>query len=257
LSLLLDIRRSAQDAGMNLVGAVPAPTFDATQPCGRRVEEFLPGCGTVLVLGSGGKEFWSRLCDQVRVEEPKPSPSHHPVNAYTASIAGNILDELGAQGCRGRAVYPDDRRSLNFLQLAESAGFGTVSPVIGLLLHPDFGPWVSLRAALLLQGEPFGSLDDRSLGDSFSPCVDCARPCVQACPVGVHDGRGGADLRACASHRHRGNCAGGCDVRRACPVGAQHRYDSAEERFRHAYSLFAMRRHFGLGLWKLVPTSLR
>jgi hypothetical protein len=257
LSLLLDIRRSAQDAGMNLVGAVPAPTFDATQPCGRRVEEFLPGCGTVLVLGSGGKEFWSRLCDHLGGAEPKPSIFHHPVNAYTASIAGNILDELGAQGCRGRAVYPDDRRSLNFLQLAESAGFGTVSPVIGLLLHPDFGPWVSLRAALLLQGEPFGSLDDRSLGDSFSPCVDCAKPCVQACPVGVHDGRGGADLRACASHRHHGNCEGGCDVRRACPVGAQHRYDSAEERFRHAYSLFAMRRHFGLGLWKLVPASWR
>ncbi len=73
----------------------------------------------------------------------------------------------------------------------------------------------------------------------------------------MHDGKGGTNLRACASHRHGGGCVSGCDVRRACPVGAQHRYDPDEESFRHAYSLFAMRKHFGLGLWKLVPAAWR
>lgn len=167
------------------------------------------------------------------------------------------MQDLRARGFNGIATCPDDRSPINFTQLAEMAGFGTVSPVIGLLLHPDYGPWVSLRAALLLVGEPFGPLSDRSLGDAFAPCNDCSKPCVHACPAGVHDGLGGTDLRACASHRHVGNCDGGCDVRRACPVGAQHRYDANEESFRHAYSLYAMRRHFGLGLWKVLPTALR
>ncbi len=256
-SLLLQMRRRAQETDMNLVGAVPAPAFDATQPCGRRVGERLPGCGTVLLLGSGGKVFWQRFRAAQKGKPPRPSRFHHPINSYSSWVAQSLLDELQAQGCRGAAVYPDDRRSLNFTQLAEMAGFGTVSPVIGLLLHPDFGPWVSLRAALLLGGEPFGPVAERSLGGSFAPCDDCPKPCVHACPVGVHDGKGGTDLRTCANHRHNGNCEGGCDVRRACPVGAQHRYEAHEESFRHAYSLFRMRKYFGLGLWKGLPAALR
>jgi hypothetical protein len=53
-------------------------------------------------------------------------------------------------------------------------------------------------------------------------------------------------MRACAEHRHAGHCADGCDARRACPIGADARYGPVEERFRHAYSLYSMRRHYGL-----------
>ncbi len=255
---LLQIRKRVQDTGMNLVGAVPAAAFDATQPSGRRTAERLPDCGTVLVLGSGGREFWQNLCARRGGQPPRASRLRHPVNSHSSWIARTLLRELRQKGCAGRAVYPDDRDSINFMQLAEMAGFGTVSPVIGLLLHPDYGPWVSLRAALLLRGEPFGPLvEHHPPTSSFAPCNDCARPCVQACPAGVHDGMGGTDLKACATHRHRANCLSGCDVRRACPVGAQHRYGPDEESFRHAYSLFAMRKHFGLGLWKLVPAAWR
>ena len=152
---------------------------------------------------------------------------------------------------------PTDRRPLNFVQLAEMAGLGTISPVIGLLLHPEFGPWVSLRAALLVRGTPFVPADADGQSLDFAPCLSCAKPCLRACPVGVYDGLGGVALERCAAHRHAGGCDGGCEVRRACPVGARHRYGPVEEAFRHAYSLYSMRRHFGLGPWRLVPPPLR
>jgi NAD-dependent dihydropyrimidine dehydrogenase PreA subunit len=102
-----------------------------------------------------------------------------------------------------------------------------------------------MRAAVLVEGLPFGSVEGEE-HQPFQPCLNCSKPCVKACPVHVFDGMGSVDLRACADNRHAGECGHGCDARRACPVGAAERYGEEEERFRHAYSLFTMRRHFGL-----------
>ena len=68
---------------------------------------------------------------------------------------------------------------------------------------------------------------------------------------------GEAHLDRCAGHRHSGGCATGCDVRRVCPVGSEHRYGVEEETFRHSYSLATLRRWYGLGMWRFVPRRLR
>ena len=75
-------------------------------------------------------------------------------------------------------------------------------------------------------------------------------------PGGSHDD-GGPDPHACAVHRHAGHCNDGCSVRRACPVGAEHRYHPEEEGLRQAPRLQSMQRWFGLGAWRLVPRFLR
>ncbi len=180
---------------------------------------------------------------------------YHPINRFSAQAATD-LEAMFGQHPR-RVLQPDDRRSLNFSQLAEMAGMGTISPVLGLLLHPQYGSWVSLRLAILLPAEALQGASEPDGLDGFQPCLTCSQPCVQACPVEVFDGAGGANMLACASHRHRGGCRDGCEARRACPVGAEQRYGPQEESFRHAYSLFAMRRHYGLGLWRLWPRSWR
>jgi hypothetical protein len=36
-------------------------------------------------------------------------------------------------------------------------------------------------------------------------------------------------------------------------VGKIHRFGADEERFRHAYPLFLLRRHYRKGLWSLLP----
>ena len=47
--------------GLNLLGGVPIGEFDRAQPCGQRAREIAPACGTILVAGSGGSDFWTRL----------------------------------------------------------------------------------------------------------------------------------------------------------------------------------------------------
>lgn len=254
--LLAETMRRAEQAGFNLAAATCAERYDKSQPPERRARSVDPDCGTALVLACGGRHFWECMQRESGTIRP-PAPGYHPVHRYTEQKVSELQRFLRAEGHDSKAIYPDDKQSLNFMQLAEAAGLGTVSPVICMLLHPEYGPWVSLRAALLMPGRPFGDLPDASLKESFQPCLTCHRPCLDACPVQVYDGRGGADLEACALHRHTGNCATGCEVRRACPVGADQRFGPEEERHRHAYSLFTMRKHFGLGAWRFVPRALR
>lgn len=237
---------------MNLVGAVDAAAFDASQSCGRRAVERMPGCDTILLLGSGGRSAW-----QAAVGDGKPPrPGRHPIDRWSAAVARDVEKLLVGAGCRVRVVRPDDRPPMNFRQLGEAAGFGTVSPVIGHLLHPEFGPWVSLRVALLIEGRPFRvrALDD---DHDFAPCCDCSQPCVRACPADVHARPGVPDVVRCAGNRVAGGCRTGCEVLRACPIGAAHRYGAEEEAHRHAHSLRTIRRWVGAGAWRLVPSFVR
>lgn len=253
---LAQLREQAQAFGMNLVAAVDREDFDACQPAGRRASERAPWCGQILVLAAGGTALWEQM-SAAECRDPdaqrKPRPGLHPVDAWSRQGALELREVLARHGVRSEISSPDEKGALNFGQLGEAAGFGTISPIIGILLNPEFGPWVSLRAALLIEGHPFPTAQ-RS---TFQPCTTCAKPCVHACPVQTLDGHGGFALERCAEHRLGGGCHDGCDVRRSCPVGAGHRYGAAEESFRHAYSLFSMRKYFGRGLWRYVPRFLR
>ncbi|MFO1077647.1 MAG: hypothetical protein U1E73_07960 [Planctomycetota bacterium] len=167
-SLLTQIQMSARALGAELFGVVDAAHFDAGQPKERRTSAVLPRCGAVVVFGSGGKG----------------------AQRLTAAALQPVLAPLRAAGLR--AVLADPARtSLSFARLAEAAGFGTVSPVTGMLLHPEFGPWVRVHGAVLVEGRPFGAMDDSSIIDSFQPCCRCRMPCLEeavpaaSCHIGV------------------------------------------------------------------------
>ncbi|MHC4513290.1 MAG: hypothetical protein ACYTGW_13745 [Planctomycetota bacterium] len=255
---LEQVQAHAGAHGINLWGTVSAERFDACQPKGRRVRERLRDCDTILLFGAGGSSFWSKMTQALGASfVAEPRPGYHPIDAYSSQLAEEACAMLRTAGYVCQPVYPDDNPALNFVQLAEMAGLGTISPVIGLLLNPEYGPWVSLRAAILVRGEPFGALDGHPRQEPFQPCFTCDKPCLVACPVCAFDGRGSADFHACGKHRHEGGCASGCDVRRTCPVGAEYRYGSDEERFRHAYSYYTLRKAHGYGWRKLLPPAWR
>lgn len=254
--LFTRIARQCRERGMNLVGAIAAGEFDATQPRGRRVNERRDTCGTVLLLASGGTSGWESVLKDEGGRLGEPRPGYHPIDDWSVRIAQEVVATLRDAGFEAEACYPDDRRALNFRQLAEQCGLGTVSPVLGHLLHPEFGPWVSLRAAILVDGLPFGASPSPPL--EFEPCTRCSRPCVTACPAHIDsDACGRPRVEDCAVFRVDGGCNDGCPTLRACPIGATHRYGREEERFRGAYAGFAMRRWLGAGAWKLVPKFLR
>lgn len=235
-ALLTTLEARALANGLDLVGVVDAHRFDSGQRPEKRCSRLLPGCGTVVVLAYGGRGFWRAASS---------CGSGDPLRRHTENAVDELLQLVATAGLRVRAATPRCNTELSFCCLGEAAGFGTVSPVIHQLLHPDFGPWVSMRAALLIEGQPFGAIADASIAEKFQPCAGCPRPCIAACPAGVHDGVGESLHRICHGHRREGGCDGGCSVRRACPIGADLRCDSEEERHRHAEDLRVLSRRFG------------
>jgi hypothetical protein len=242
--------------GLNLVGITTALAFDRTQPSGRRVRDVVPHCGTIIVVASGGREFWDRMWHDLGQPAPPPQAWSRPIEDRCARTSSDVVAWLANHGVVARAVCARTHPRLNLVQMAEVAGLGVVSPVSEWLLHPQYGPWLSVRFALLVDGTPFGTKFPRPIAGEYQPCAGCDQPCVAACPAAVcHDGD--VDHGRCATWRHGGGCMAGCEMRRACPRGVEHRFDPAEERFRHAYALFDMQRQFGLGGWRFVPQWLR
>ena len=246
-SLLDRVRADAAGAGLNLLGLVDRCRFDASEPRERRLGGMAPTCGTVVVLGTGGRASADGIAggaDAVAADAPR-----------RAGGADHVAGELRRAGVACRVLRFDGSCRVSGPRLGEAAGFGTVSPVSGLLLHPDYGPWLRVRAAVLCDGEPFGAVADASISDRFHPCCTCDRPCLTACPASVHGGRDHG-LAACATHRHGGGCTDGCGSRAACPLGAGHR-DDGTAGHRHSYELATLQRWYGLGVWRFVPKPLR
>ncbi|MGC6486900.1 MAG: hypothetical protein ACON4Z_04590, partial [Planctomycetota bacterium] len=216
---LRPLRALAVRNGLNLFGLVDAVSFDRAQPPELRSAGVFPNCGSILVLGTGGARPSFEFCRQ-RGDLARPVDARTAELLVDASVRG-IAHELGRLGIRARRLGPEHGR-LSFESLGEAAGFGVVSPVSGMLLHPDFGPWLRVRAALLLEGAPFGDAPEASLPAHFKPCSGCDRPCVSACPPRAIAGDGSSDRRRCADYRFTGGCVDGCRARQACPVGVEH-----------------------------------
>ena len=254
MSLLVSLQQCAADAGLNLFGVVDAERFDGCQPQEQRSRRLLRGCGTIVVLGTAGRGFWRSRRDDHR--------------ANGADAGGEGADDAAQEGAHCvalrladlgvcRRVVDSRSGTLNFGRLGEAAGFGIVSPVSGMLLHPTYGPWLRVRAAILATGYPFGAIADASIAEHFRPCCTCSKPCISACPPAVHDGLGNSDRARCADHRHDGGCGNGCFSRLACPVGAEYRDAPDAPLHVHSAGLPTVRRWYGLGVWRIVPRFLR
>jgi epoxyqueuosine reductase QueG len=119
---------------------------------------------------------------------------------------------------------------LPFQRWAQKADRVFVSP-LGILIHPEFGLWHSYRGALTFREH----LDLPAAATEASPCDSCReKPCLTRCPVSAFSGAG-YDVAGCRAHistRAGTACMdGGCLARRACPVGAAHRYAPAQASF--------------------------
>ena len=253
MSLLSSVQQQANRSGLNLVGLIDAQRFDRCEPVEQRSSALQPGCGTIVVLATAGKFGLSFQRQGGRVPAEM---SDQAVDEWAMAGAAETARLLSRQGLRPQVLDARKPR-MNIGHLAEAAGFGVISPVSGLLLHPEFGPWIRVRAALLLPGKPFGAVKESSIVEHFQPCCACQRPCIVACPSAVHDGEGNTDRAKCADHRDRDGCLSGCLSRIACPIGVEHADSEGVVAHAHSVSRRTMRRWFGLGWWRAVPRMFR
>lgn len=185
-------------------------------------QHVLPGCRSVLVVGSGGTALWEdflRWAD----EAPERAALDGPLDARVVDLLEQVPSSPSRRWVRCAA---DDGQDIDFRSLARDAGLGQPSR-LGLLLHPTYGPWMALRAACFTQEAlpPTGP----ALGPS--PCEGCAAPCSAACPVGAVGPNGWAFAPCVGFQERDATCHGGCLARSACVVGREHAYGPTQHRY--------------------------
>jgi hypothetical protein len=205
--------------GLNLVGAAAIDDYDAGVPPDRRLARLAPGARSVIVIGNGGGAFWDTFQAFCRAH-PGYEASADPLDGFTRHT---IEAAVAAAGLGGTVLYPFDfpATPVSFVHLAECAGLGRRS-LLGVLVHPVYGPWIALRAAIPVAVE----VRVPRPADGFDPCPACVeRACIAACPAGAVTAAGW-DIPTCAAHRAPAAdpCASRCHARFDCVIGRDHRY---------------------------------
>lgn len=222
--LVAELTRQLAPFGLNLIGVTTAAAYDALVPEAYRFGATFGGA--VVVIGNGGGRFWAAYRDHLALH-PDHADLEHPLDAFTTyvmeTVAVPLADRLGARPdlrLPFRATLPP----LSFVHLAEAAGLGRRG-LLGVLIHPEFGPWMALRGALLVDA----ALPAPRPAAGFDPCPTCRdRPCIAACPGAAVSEVDGWDVPACIDFRVAcgadNPCRDRCHARVACVYGRQHCY---------------------------------
>jgi epoxyqueuosine reductase QueG len=241
---LHQIRAAAARHGLNLVAAIAVARYDASVRVEARAARLDPHARCVVVVGNGGGAFWKAL--RVHADShPGWWQREHPLDDFTREVVERELAAPPrARGIRCTTVYPfgPDGAALDFVQLGKAAGLGGPS-LLGVLVHPKYGPWIAFRAAMLLDEE----IDAPGDAPNFDPCPSCtARTCIAACPVSAVSFPKGWDVWRCLEYRVEveTDCAGRCHSRVACVLGPEHRYPDDELAYHQERALRVMRPYY-------------
>jgi methylmalonic aciduria homocystinuria type C protein len=143
-----------------------------------------------------------------------PNPLDSYVTARVRQIAASALGRP-FQVVFSHATSP---KPFPIQRLAEAVDFATTSPS-HLSIHREHGPWIALRAVVVVDVEgPPPSLDRRvsPCRGRSAPCVTALRRALAACPPPVTE-------QAIAEH-----ASDWIAIRDACPVGRASRYDEQQ-----------------------------
>ncbi len=216
-------------AGLDLVHALDARWYDAAVAPEYRLPR--PGgrdARLALVVGSS-RAFWDPFLAWLRAD-PTRLDVPDPIDRYAVAAVGVALADVAVPH-EVRFSFEAPPRRVAMQRLADVAGLASLTPAL-LCVHPTFGPWIALRAAVVFDvAPPPGAQPAMPLA-----CHDCAERCAPALA------RAQEAVVARARHsageiEHVGGDPVAPDwtlwlaVRDACPVGREHRYPEAYLRY--------------------------
>ena len=214
--------------GLNVAGVLPITVYDRAVATEWKADRLLPTARSAILLAAGGDALF---------HHHHAAGTSRSLDEFVHQAVDDASSRLRQQGWESRAFAYDEKQGdqyVDLIGLAVLAGLGGHSR-LGLLLHREYGPWLSLRALVLTdQGSAA-----RAAAEPFEPCTGCPAPCSEACPVAAPRALpAGFDMAACGAQRTLpGRCQLHCDARRACVIGTEHAYGREAERSFLAASL--------------------
>jgi methylmalonic aciduria homocystinuria type C protein len=219
-------RCSCEQAGFDLVTPLRVGDYNARVSGALRLEDF--GCGAHLALVVGNtRALWPRLLDALE-SDARLAAEAHPLERYTERSIRSAARRLSVPFSL-RWSHEGGDRLVAMQRLAHVAGLAYLSES-HLSVHPTYGPWIGLRAALSL---PVPGPESPA-PELSHPCGGCAGRCWPAFEHGleVTTGRGEGQGPLTSEGAER-DWQLWLACRDACPTGREHRYSDAQIRYHY------------------------
>lgn len=162
----------------------------------------------LLVANTGA--LWAPFLAALRAD-PELAQAAHPLDEYTVRVVTGVATELGHRAL-ARFGHTLDPSPIPIQRIAQAAGLACLSPS-HLSVHTHHGPWLALRAVILVDVEgppgPGPRLRD--------PCATCDQPCREPLARAL---RGSKSVVDPVAH----DWQAWLSIRDACPWGKASRY---------------------------------
>lgn len=202
------LRRTLAPAGFDLIEGCSVGAYNEAVEGALRLEDWGSPAHVAFVVGNT-RALWPVFLRALRRDRTLRAASD-PLDRYTEREIAAAVESLGVRAAV-RWAHDTGPRLVAIQRLAHVAGLAYLAQS-HLSVHPTFGAWIALRAAITLE------LPGPARGPAWGepPCSDCARRCAPAFEQ--------ARARAVGASDHRPWLA----CREACPRGREHRYSDEQ-----------------------------
>lgn len=218
-----EVARRCRACGLDLTAALRVERYNEEVAPWLRLPDFGRPGSLAIVVGNT-RAMWPPFLRALRADA-RLAADEHPIEAFASD---RVRRAAAAAGWPHEIRWAHDVVSgvVAIQQLAQVAGLAHLAPS-HLSVHPVYGPWIALRAALVFDvpGPPGRPLP-------AAPCAECERACLPALRRAL-DGSAGAGAEAWKLW---------LAIRDACPAGRDFRYDDDQIAYHYTKDRRALRR---------------
>jgi methylmalonic aciduria homocystinuria type C protein len=219
------VAAAAARVGLDLVQPFNVAHYNQGAPTAEQLDDLGrsgPGGALGILLGNT-RRLWPAFVAAC-AQDAALANAQQPLDSYVVTCVTALLAE--ATSARTQLVFAHVMAPTAFpiQRLAARVGLAALSPS-HLVIHPQHGPWLGLRAVAVVDVAG----PESAPGAVAQPCLACAAPCVPALEHALLVS--GEPLSSAAIAQH---AAAWIAVRDACPVGRGSRYSEAQLAYHYA-----------------------
>src|SRR5688572_25685356 len=169
MDVLPHLTESLASAGLDLCARFNVDHYNAATPADYALPT-LARQGALGLLVGNSRALWGPFVSWLS-ESPARLDLPHPLDTYVAEAVFSAVMGVGVVA-EVRFSHEAHGRRFAAQRLASLSGLAQPSPS-GLCIHPTYGPWIALRAALVLEA---GAPPDLQPVTS-EPCCVCTEEC--------------------------------------------------------------------------------